>query len=100
MSTASAVLDTDLVTPSLNTEITPIIIDLGKEKRKRIKNLKRGRGKLMVEVARVINETRMTLGSAANGKEFIPVVLIYKAKRRKRKRRGLALPIPFPFLGG
>jgi hypothetical protein len=99
MSTASAVLNTDLVPPSLTNEITPIIIDLGKEKRKRIKDLKRGRGKLMAEVARVINETQMTLGSEATGREFIPVVLIYKQKKR-RKRRGLALPIPFPFLGG
>lgn len=104
MSTASVPImgtGSDLVTHGINTEITPIIIDLGKEKRKRIKDLKRGRGKLMAEVARVMSETQMSLGSEADGKEFIPVVLIYKQKkRRKRGNRGLALPIPFPFLGG
>jgi len=102
MSTASVPIlgaGTDLVTPGLNTETTPIIIDLGKEKRKRIKDLKRGRGKLMAEVARVMNETQVSLGREADGREFIPVVLIYKQKKR-RTRGGLALPIPFPFLGG
>lgn len=90
--------DTVLTTPSYNDEIAPIIIDLGKKKRKRIKDLKRGRGRLMTEVAGVINEARMNLGSEAEGKEFIPVILIYR-KKRKRKGGGLALPIPFPFLG-
>lgn len=75
-------------------EVTPIIIDLGKKKRKRIKDLKRGRGKLMTEVANVMAEARMSLGNDADGKELIPVVLIYRQKRR-RKGRGLALPIPF-----
>ena len=102
MSTASVPIlgpGSDLVTPGLSSEITPIIMDLGKEKRKRIKDLKRGRGKLMAEIARVMNETQMSLGSDADGRELIPVVLIYKQKKR-RKRGGLALPIPFPFLGG
>jgi hypothetical protein len=90
--------DRVLTTPDYNTEIAPIIIDLGKEKRKRIKDLKRGRGKLMAEVAGVINEARMNLGSEADGKEFIPVILIYRRKR-KRKGSGFTLPLPFPFVG-
>ena len=90
--------DTVLTTPSYNAEIAPIIIDLGKEKRKRIKDLKRGRGRLMNEVAGVINEARMNLGAEAEGKEFIPIILIYR-KKRKRKGGSLALPLPFPFLG-
>jgi hypothetical protein len=90
--------DTVLTTPSYNAEIAPIIIDLGKEKRKRIKDLKRGRGRLMNEVAGVINEARMNLGAEAEGKEFIPIILIYR-KKRKRKGGSVALPLPFPFLG-
>jgi len=90
--------DTVLTTPSYNAEIAPIIIDLGKEKRKRIKDLKRGRGRLMNEVAGVINEARMNLGAEADGKEFIPIILIYR-KKRKRKGGSVALPLPFPFLG-
>jgi hypothetical protein len=90
--------DTVLTTPGYNAEMAPIIIDLGKEKKKRIKDLKRGRGRLMNEVAGVINEARMNLGSEADGKEFIPVILIYR-KKRKRKGGSLAFPLPFPFLG-
>jgi len=90
--------DTVLTTPTYNAEIAPIIIDLGKEKRKRIKDLKRGRGRLMNEVAGVINEARMNLGAEAEGKEFIPIILIYR-KKRKRKGGSVALPLPFPFLG-
>lgn len=90
--------DSVLTTPSYNAEIAPIIIDLGKEKRKRIKDLKRGRGRLMNEVAGVINEARMNLGAEAEGKEFIPIILIYR-KKRKRKGGSVALPLPFPFLG-
>lgn len=90
--------DTVLTTPSYNAEIAPIIIDLGKEKKKRIKDLKRGRGRLMNEVAGVINEARMNLGTEADGKEFIPIILIYR-KKRKRKGGNLAFPLPFPFLG-
>jgi hypothetical protein len=90
--------DTVLTTPSYNAEIAPIIIDLGKEKRKRIKDLKRGRGRLMNEVAGVINEARINLGAEADGKEFIPIILIYR-KKRKRKGGSVALPLPFPFLG-
>lgn len=73
----------------------PIIIDLGKTRRKRIKQLKRGRGKLTREVQDVLEEVQMDLGQEAEGKEFIPVVLIYR-QRRKRRNRGLGLPVPFP----
>lgn len=92
------VRDTALASTS-TPEIVPIIIDLGKEKRKRIKALKRGRGKLMLEVAAVINDAQLNLGGAADGKEIIPIVLIYKQKRKKRRAGGLTLPLPFPLLG-
>ena len=96
--TIAATQDNVLTTPAYQTEVAPIIIDLGKEKKKRIKDLKRGRGRLMDEVAGVIHEARMNLGSEADGKEFIPVILIYR-KKRKRKGGSLALPLPFPFFG-
>ncbi|MEW6736396.1 MAG: hypothetical protein AB1489_34205 [Acidobacteriota bacterium] len=71
----------------------PIVIDLGKEKSKRIKALKRGRGKLLDEVAAAVEEVRANLGDEANGKVLVPVVLIYRKKSRRRKRG-----IKFPFL--
>ena len=73
----------------------PIIIDLGKHKKKKIKRLKRGRGKLMREVEYVVEEVQRDLGEEAAGKDFIPIVMIYRRKRRKRKKRGISL---FPLL--
>jgi uncharacterized membrane protein YgcG len=64
--------------------IAPVIIDLGKEKKGRIKDLKRGRGRLMAEVAAVLNEVRAGLGDDAANKQLVPVVLIYKKKNRRR----------------
>jgi len=67
---------------------TPIILDLGKKKRKVIKALKRGRGRLVDEVAQTLQEVRMGLSpEEAQGKEFVPIVLIYR--RKQKKRRGL-----------
>lgn len=72
--------------------VTPIIIDLGKKKRKRIKNLKKGRGQLLDEVAEVLQEVRTSLGEEGAGKQLVPVVMVYRQKRRKRKYEGF-----FPF---
>lgn len=74
--------------------VMPIVIDLGKEKKKRIKNLKRGRGKLMAEVASVIEEVRASMGAEAGGQQLVPVILIYKQKR-KGKKNGRSLLFPF-----
>lgn len=75
-------------------EVVPIVIDLGKEKRGRIKDLKRGRGKLMDEVNTVIDEVRANLGPEAEGGRFIPVVVLYE-KKAKRKGRGKGMRLPF-----
>jgi len=70
----------------------PVVIDLGKTRRKRIKQLKRGRGKLVDETRDVVEELRDSLGAEAAGKELVPVVIVYRRKE-KRRRRSL-----FPFL--
>ena len=72
--------------------VTPIIIDLGKVKRKRIKALKKGRGRLVDEVAEVLEEVRASLGDDGAGKQLVPIVMIYRRKRRKKKYEGF-----FPF---
>jgi Family of unknown function (DUF6200) len=93
------------------TGVAPIIIDLGKEKKGRIKDLKRGRGRLMAEVASVLTEVRAGLGDDAGNKQLVPVVLIYKKKNRRGRNRGGGrvsvsggggggfFPFNFPFLG-
>jgi len=81
--------------------VTPIVVDLGKTRRSRIKDLKRGRGKLMDEVQDVMTRVREDLGPTADGKQLIPIVIVYKrkAKKRRRRRGGLGLPFPVPGLG-
>jgi len=65
--------------------ISPIVVDLGKKSRKQIRSLKRGKGKLMNDVAAVMEEVKTNLGADAAGKEFVPVVIVY---RKKGKRQG------------
>jgi hypothetical protein len=59
----------------------PIVVDFGKHRRKRVKQLRKGRGPLMAEVARCVQElqTAGTIGATAQ-----PVVLIVRQKPRKR----------------
>ena len=73
-------------------EIRPVVVDLGKKKAKAIKALKRGEGKLMDDVAQVVEEVRANLSKELAGKELIPVVIIYQKKQNRRKAGGL---IPF-----
>lgn len=68
-------------------ETAPIIIDLGKKRRKVIKDLKRGSGKAMDEVEQALAEVRASLGAEGANKELVPVVLIYR--RKTRRKRGL-----------
>ena len=57
-------------------------MSLGKGRSKRIRQLKRGRGKLVDEVSRVMEQVRASFGEHADGKVLVPVVLVYRRKRR------------------
>lgn len=73
----------------------PVVIDVGKTRRRNIRKLKRGRGKLYQETQDVLAEVKEGLGAASAGKELLPVIIVYKQKRKKRRRnRGSSL---FPF---
>ena len=85
MATPTTPVATQEVELRLVPSATPIVIDLGKKKKKFIKDLKRGQGKLMAEVMAAINEVRIGLGEEANNQQVAPVVLIYKQKRKRRK---------------
>ena len=63
--------------------VDPIIISLGKQRRKRIKDLKRGRGVLMDEVRQTIAQVTGQLGAEATDKVLVPVVLIYREKPKR-----------------
>jgi hypothetical protein len=67
-------------------EVAPIIIDLGKKKRKLVKKLRKGRGDLMERVHDVMGDLR-TSGKLTSGSQ--PVVVIVREKKQRRARFGL-----------
>ena len=65
---------------------TPVIIDLGSRKKKAIKRLKNGRGKLMAEVGLAIEQVRAGWTDGEQDKNT-PIVIIYKKKKRGKKKK-------------
>ena len=70
------------VVPSTETTVAPIVIDLGKKRRKQVRDLKRGRGKLMNEVAEVLERVQAEMGPGDH-RQLVPVVMIYRKKARR-----------------
>lgn len=69
-----------------STEMTqPVIIDLGKQRSKSIKELKNGEGELWDEVLEVADEVKEMLGAEAEGKVLIPVIMLYQEKTGRRR---------------
>lgn len=66
---------------------TPVIIDLGSRKKKAIKRLKNGRGKLMAEVGLAIEQVRAGW-SDGDQNQNTPIVIIYKKKKKGKKKKG------------
>ena len=64
---------------------SPIVIDLGKVRRKRIEQLERGEGPLVDEVQQAVDKLRAGLGAELDGKVLVPVVLLYRRKPRRRR---------------
>ena len=71
----------------------PVILDLGKTKRKNIRQLREGRGKLVGDVEDAMKEITTTLGEQADGKQFVPVVLVYRKKAKKSRGGGGLFPL-------
>jgi hypothetical protein len=73
-------------TTATSTEMTqPVIIDLGKQRSKLIKELKNGEGELWDEVLEVADEVKEMLGAEADGKVLIPVIMLYQEKAGRRR---------------
>jgi hypothetical protein len=62
----------------------PIIIDLGKQKPEKLRDLKEGEGELWDEVLEVIQEAKEMLGAEAQGKLLLPLVMIYEKRGAPR----------------
>jgi hypothetical protein len=75
---------TDALTHPSSTITTsaPIVLDLGKQRRKRVKELRRGAGRLMDEINASIEELRTAGALSADAQ---PVVVVVREKRRKMR---------------
>ena len=69
-------------------DLIPIVVDLGKTKKKKIKKLKRGTGPLLDEVQQAVAVSRSRAGDQLADKVCVPVVLIYKKKKKRAKLWG------------
>ncbi len=59
----------------------PLVVDLGKKRRKQIRRLRKGQGKLMDEINHLVDELR-TSGSIPASTQ--PLVVVVRQKRRTK----------------
>ncbi len=71
-------------TGAADEQIAPIVVNLGKVKRSKVKDLERGEGKLMDDVRDVMEQVRASLGAQAEGVQLVPVVIVYQKKPKRR----------------
>lgn len=71
---------------------TPIIIDMGGQKAKNLKALKKGEGKLWEEVQGVVDQVQEQLGERIQGQTILPIVIIYEKKSTRQRLEKLIRP--------
>jgi hypothetical protein len=65
----------------------PIVVNLGKKKKKQIKKLKKGRGPLIFKVYENVEVAKSRIGKEElKDKVLVPLIMIYKEKNKKRKK--------------
>lgn len=83
-------------TPAAATSIDTVqpayIFDMGRQKKKVIKKLKKGGGPIDEHVDEAIAHTKTVLGDAGGVRVFVPIVLVYEKKKKKKS----AMPMLFP----
>ncbi len=79
---------------NLDTTMTqPVIVDLGRERARQIRELKRGEGELWDDVLDVIDEVKGMLGAEAEGKTLVPIILLVEKKTRRQRIEKLLFPL-------
>lgn len=80
--TSTATAAESINTPGTPDRSAPVVLDLGKQRRKQIKQLRRGEGRLLDDINGAIEELRTvgTIGALSQ-----PVVIVVREKRRKTK---------------
>lgn len=76
--TDTQVLDSPAAT--LAPSLAPVVLDLGKRRRKQVKQLRRGEGKLLDDINGAVEELR-TAGTLSATSQ--PVIVIVREKRRR-----------------
>ena len=71
----------------------PVIIDLGRQTPRSLRDLKKGEGKLWSEVLDVAEEVKEMLGVEADGKVLIPIVMIYQKKSARLNLGNVIFPL-------
>lgn len=80
------------VTATKKKVIVPLIIDMGKVRPKKIKQLKKGKGPYLDEVMPAIDQVKAELGTEmGNGRDVLPVIVLYEKKAKKIKAPTLNL---------
>lgn len=87
--TDTEILDTAASVSSPTTRNAPVILDLGRRRRKLIRQLRRGEGKLLDDINGAVEELR-TAGTVSAMSQ--PVIVVVQQKRRKTRGGGL-LPL-------
>jgi hypothetical protein len=72
--------------------VPPIIVDMGRQKVKNLKALKKGEGKLWEEVQEVVDQIQEQLGERIQGQAFLPVVILYEKKTKRQRLDKLVRP--------
>jgi hypothetical protein len=86
--------DTSTVTETVTTEMAqPIIVDVGRRRASKIKDLKAGEGELWDEVLDVVDEVKDMLGTEAEGKLLLPIILIYEKKTSRQRIERVLFPL-------
>jgi hypothetical protein len=77
--------------------ISPVVVDLGKKRRKRIRQLKKGKGPLMAEIDHAVQQVKERLGDELEEKKVVPVVLLYRRTKKRRKLSAFNSIMPFKY---
>ncbi len=65
-------------------QIPPVVVDLGAVKKKHIKRLRRGEGKLLPQIDEVLAVLKEELSDELGDRQLVPVVLVYEQKDKPR----------------
>ncbi|MCG2787144.1 MAG: hypothetical protein L6461_18810 [Anaerolineae bacterium] len=71
----------------------PVIIDLGRQRARSLRDLKNGEGKLWDEVLDVADEVKEMLGADAEGKVLVPIIMLYQQKSGRLNLGNVIFPL-------